>query len=156
MRKDNEIRSKQTKVLPQEDNGTCSWSGCWKGADAWRKGRSMSRALQKQQQFVGLPAFVKSLRCGCVVKNLGFVTRFLSGNVTVLRELPTFWMSISSFMPGGLWPQRHFWIQAWIVLLENKTCHLAANVTQVLAAATFSRLLLYTFCHISWLRAEMM
>lgn len=94
--------------------------------------------LQKPQQFVGLTAFAKSLKHGvCVVRNLGLTRRILPGIVTVLSELPAFWMSTGSSMPGRLWPPRPFWTQALIVLLEKKTCHLAANVTQVPTAISF-------------------
>lgn len=88
---------------------------------------------------VGLTAFAKSLNCGvCVVRNLGLIRRILSGIVIVLSELPTLWMFTDSFMPRRLWP-RAFWTQALIILVENKTCHLAASLTQVLAALSVLR-----------------
>lgn len=119
------------------------------------KGSSVLCELQKQQQFVGLTTFATSLKSGvCVHMILGLTRRILPG-ITVLSELPTFWMSTGSFMPGRLSPLRLFWTRALIILLENKTCHLAATVTQVLTAFSFLQLL-NTFCQSSWLDAGMM
>lgn len=82
---------------------------------------------------MGLPAFPKSLNCGvCVVRNLGLIRRILSG-IIVLSELTTLWMFTDYFMLRRLWPLSAFWTQALIILVENKTCHLAASITQVLA-----------------------
>ena len=104
----------------------------------------MPRDLQKQQPCVPLTAFAKSLKRGVrVVRNLGFITGALRGNVTVLSELPTFWTSTGSFMPERLWPLRHFWTPALIVFLENETCHLAASVTRVLTISFLQSLPLY-------------
>lgn len=84
---------------------------------------------------MGLTAFAKSLNCGvCVVRNLGLIGRILSEIVIVLSDLPTLWMFTDSFMPRRLWLLSAFWTQALIILVENKTCHLAASITQVLAA----------------------
>lgn len=66
------------------------------------KGNSMPCELRKQQQFVGLTAFAKSLKLDvCVVRNLGFIRRILPRIVTVLSELLTFWMSTGFGL--GLW-----------------------------------------------------
>lgn len=83
---------------------------------------------------MGLPTFPKPLNCAvCVVRNLGLIRRILSGIVIVLSELPNLWMVTDCFMPRRLWPLSAFWTQALIIFVENKTYHLAASITRVLA-----------------------
>lgn len=49
-------------------------------------------------------------------------------------EWATHSLFTDSFTPRRFWPLSAFWTQALIILVENKTCHLAASITQVLSA----------------------